>query len=563
MRTLLLSSSTLAALVCLPASAPAQTGTPNIAADLHWRAIGPPRAGRARALSGVAGQPNVFYIGFDNGGVWRSTDYGSNWVPLFDDQPTGSIGAIAVAPSNPDVIYVGSGAGIIRPDLATGDGVYKSTDAGKTWTHLGLRETQMIAMIDVDATQSRPALRGGAGPSLRPQPGARHLPLARRRPDLREGALQGRVHQRQRRPDRAGRSQHGLRHALAAAGGVLGRRRLRRRRERDLQVHRRRHHLASAHGRASLACSRPTSRSRRASPRILYAMVASAGEDGGSGPVGFYKSTDGGEHWFLAVHGPTGSPDAGEDQRPLGRIGGGDLPTITVDPKNPNVVYSASVVMWRTEDGGLNWSAVRGSPGGDDYQKIWINPVFTDVILAVRRPGRGGLGQPGRVVEQLVHPAHRRRCTTSPPTTTSPIASAAGSRTPARPASRAGRWTARSRSTTGIRSTSRSTASPRPTRRNPDLVFGSMRSNVSLYDRKTGQTTYVGPSAEARGEKYGRNVRTMPITWSPVDPTHPLLHLERRLEVGRPRPDLDPDQPGPGPPDLGGPHDRRQVREPR
>src|SRR6202050_5583359 len=123
--------------------------------EMRWRSIGPPRAGRARALSGIANQPNVFYIGFDNGGVWRSTDFGSTWTPLFDSQPTGSIGAIAVAPSDPNVIYVGSGAGIIRPDLATGDGVYKSIDAGKTWTHLGLtnqglRDSEMIANIEVD-----------------------------------------------------------------------------------------------------------------------------------------------------------------------------------------------------------------------------------------------------------------------------------------------------------------------------------------------------------------------------------------------------------------------------
>src|SRR3954468_7196062 len=105
---------------------------------LHWRQIGPVRAGRARALAGVPSRPNVFYAGYDNGGVWRSTDYGSNWTPLFDEQSTGSTGAIAVAPSNPDVIYVGTGAGIIRPDLAVGNGVYRSTDGGKTWTHLGL-----------------------------------------------------------------------------------------------------------------------------------------------------------------------------------------------------------------------------------------------------------------------------------------------------------------------------------------------------------------------------------------------------------------------------------------
>src|SRR5262245_41382301 len=128
----------------------AQSGDP--ATALRWRSIGPTRAGRARAVSGVASQPNVAYIGFDNGGVWRSTDYGSTWQPLFDAQSSGSIGAIAVAPSDPSIIYVGSGAGIIRPDLAVGNGMYKSADTGRTWTHLGLDDAQMIAHVDVDLT---------------------------------------------------------------------------------------------------------------------------------------------------------------------------------------------------------------------------------------------------------------------------------------------------------------------------------------------------------------------------------------------------------------------------
>ena len=118
--------------------------------ELHWRPIGPFRGGRTKAATGVPGQPNVFYIGAVNGGVWKTTDYGRTWKPIFDDQPTGSIGAIAVAPSDPNVIYVGSGEGLQRPDLSTGDGIYKSTDAGKTWTHLGLRDGQQIPQIIVD-----------------------------------------------------------------------------------------------------------------------------------------------------------------------------------------------------------------------------------------------------------------------------------------------------------------------------------------------------------------------------------------------------------------------------
>jgi len=115
----------LAALTSVAAGVASAQSTDALYAEMHWREIGPTRGGRARALSGVAGQPNVFYVGYDNGGVWRSTDYGSNWVPLFDNEPTGSVGAIAVAPSDPNIIYVGTGAGIIRPDLSVGDGMYK------------------------------------------------------------------------------------------------------------------------------------------------------------------------------------------------------------------------------------------------------------------------------------------------------------------------------------------------------------------------------------------------------------------------------------------------------
>src|SRR6202163_708074 len=127
-----------------------QQFNPDLFNSLHWRSIGPFRGGRTRAVAGVPSQPNVFYIGAVNGGVWKTDDYGRTWTPIFDDQPTGSIGAIAVAPSDSNIIYVGSGEGLQRPDLSVGDGIYKSKDAGKTWTHLGLRNGQQIPQIAVD-----------------------------------------------------------------------------------------------------------------------------------------------------------------------------------------------------------------------------------------------------------------------------------------------------------------------------------------------------------------------------------------------------------------------------
>ena len=110
--------------------ASAQGPDPSMFQEMRWRMIGPFRASRTKAGTGVPSQPNVFYIGVVNGGVWKSTDYGRTWDPIFDDQGTGSIGAIAVAPSDPNIVYVGSGEGLQRPDLSTGDGIYKSTDAG-------------------------------------------------------------------------------------------------------------------------------------------------------------------------------------------------------------------------------------------------------------------------------------------------------------------------------------------------------------------------------------------------------------------------------------------------
>src|ERR1700722_18890778 len=134
----------------LVVQAAAQTFEPGSFQEMTWRSIGPIRGGRTRALAGVPSQPNVFYIGAVDGGVWKTNDYGRTWNPTFDHEASGSIGAIAVAPSNPNIVYVGSGEGLQRPDLSTGDGIYKSENGGETWTHLGLRDGQQIGHLAID-----------------------------------------------------------------------------------------------------------------------------------------------------------------------------------------------------------------------------------------------------------------------------------------------------------------------------------------------------------------------------------------------------------------------------
>jgi photosystem II stability/assembly factor-like uncharacterized protein len=149
-RSLALLVCALAPAALVNSSVSAQQIGPSLYQNMRWRCIGPFRAGRTVGATGVPGRPNVFYIGVNNGGVWKTDDYGRTWTPIFDDQPTGSIGDIAVAPSNPEIIYVGCGEGLQRPDLSVGDGIYKSTDGGKTWRNMGLRNAQQIGSIIVD-----------------------------------------------------------------------------------------------------------------------------------------------------------------------------------------------------------------------------------------------------------------------------------------------------------------------------------------------------------------------------------------------------------------------------
>jgi photosystem II stability/assembly factor-like uncharacterized protein len=517
----LLSRSTLLLLLgAAGAVAGAQSSDPYAA--MHWRSIGPTRAGRARALAGVPSQPNVFYVGFDNGGVWRSTDYGSTWEPLFDKEPTGSIGAIAVSPSNPNVIYVGTGAGIIRPDLAVGDGVYKSADGGKTWTHLGLRDSQMIAMIDVDVRDPNrlfvAALGHPYGPNaergiFRSTDGGQTFQKVLYRDEYTSGndvridpgdpnTVYATLWQQQQsfiEGGAFGGSGNGI--FKSTDGGTTWK--------------------PLTDGLPPVIQANITI--ARSNSKVLYAMVAGAAQPGagGTGTVGFYKTIDGGEHWFLAVNGAAGNPPTRQpDNRPLGRIGGGDLPTVAVDPNNSNVVYSASVVFWRTEDGGLTWSAVRGAPGGDDYQKAWINPNNSDIILTVT--DQGAVVSANRGVSWsnwYTQPTAAMYHVTTDNVFPYRVCSGQQDSGSACVASRSmdGEITFRDWHPVNIQEYG--IAAPDP--RDPDMVFGSQRGNVSLFNRKTRQTTTLGPDMSARGpngESYNRNVRTMPISWSPVNP---------------------------------------------
>src|SRR5215831_783860 len=155
-------------LLLVPSLTSAQTISPELFTGLKWRLIGPFRGGRVVAVAGVPGQPTTFYFGAVNGGIWKTTDAGVVWKPIFDGQSVGSIGAIAVAPSDPNVLYAGTGESDIRSDLSSGNGIYKSNDAGKTWVHIGLEDTRQISRIVVDARDSNVVYVGALGHAYGP-----------------------------------------------------------------------------------------------------------------------------------------------------------------------------------------------------------------------------------------------------------------------------------------------------------------------------------------------------------------------------------------------------------
>ncbi len=328
--------------------------------------IGPFRAGRTVGAVGVPTQPNVFYTGVNNGGVWKTEDYGRTWKPIFDRESTGSIGDIAISPSDPHIVYVGTGEGLHRPDLAIGDGIFKSTDAGKTWQHIGLKDVQQVGRLIVHPSNPQIVFVAGLGHPY----GANDERGVFRTTD-------------------GGQTWQKVLYVNANTGAI--------------QVE-----------------------FDPSNPSIVFADLWEHRE----GPwenssfsgtnSGLYKSTDGGTTWKKLTQGlPTGeqglgrigiaiapsqptrmyatvdarqlsgvyrSDDGGEswqristDGRVFGR--GSDFAELKVHPQNSEIVFSANVAAYKSLDGGKSWFSFKGAPGGDDYHRIWINPLQPDVML--------------------------------------------------------------------------------------------------------------------------------------------------------------------------------------
>lgn len=479
---------------------------------MQWRNVGPFRGGRTRAVSGVPSLPNVFYVGAVNGGVWKTNDFGRTWQPIFDQEPTGSIGAIEVAPSDPNVIYVGSGEGLHRPDLSVGDGIYKSTDGGTTWTHLGLRDGQQISQMAVDPRDPKRLFVAVAGHPYGPNPergvyrstdggasfqkvlfnddniGAGDVKIAPSDPNIVYATLWEAREGPWENAEWSGtgggiyKSTDGGQTWLPLAGGLPN-------------------GITQAY--VSIA---------RSNPKRLFAVVAAVGK------VDIYRSEDAGTTWSTVT----------KDSRPASRIGGGDLPFPMVDPKNPDVVYIASTVTWKSTDGGLTWSAFRGAPGGDDYQSIWINPNNSNVIAITSDQGaivsvNGGqswsswYNQP---TAQLYHVsadnAFPYRLCSGQQESGSVCISSRGND---------GEITFRDWHPVAAEEYGYVTADPL----DPDIVFGG---KLTRYDRRTTQAQNIMPVP--LGSPNFRVIRTEPVIFSPLDP-HLLYFAANTLWTTRDR----------------------------
>ena len=352
-------------------AAVAQSVPPELVNGLKWRLIGPFRGGRAVAVAGIPGDSTTFYFGSVNGGIWKTTDAGVVWTPIFDGQPVASIGALAVAPSDPKIIYAGTGETDIREDLSSGNGLYKSTDGGATWNHIGLEDTRQISRIVIDPQDPNVVYVGALGHAYGPNEqrgvyksidggahwarvldlgseiGISDLAMCASSPQLLfAGAW------RTRRPPWSSYA------PIDGPGGGLYRSEDAGKTWARLDGN----GLPEGDwGRVGVDIAPDGKR--------VYALIETSKPE--ANKSGLYRSDDGGNTWVLANADPRLTSRAWYFNR------------ITIDPHHPDVIYMPNVALYRSEDGGKTISVVRGAPGGDDYHELWIDPKNSaSMILA-------------------------------------------------------------------------------------------------------------------------------------------------------------------------------------
>jgi photosystem II stability/assembly factor-like uncharacterized protein len=368
----------------------------SLTAGLRWRMLGPFRGGRTDAVTGVPGRPNEFYFGAVNGGVWKSIDAGRVWTPIFDAQPVASIGAIAVAPSAPDTVYVGTGESTLRDSMGFGNGVYKTTDGGASWSHAGLDDTQHIGRIAVDPKNPNIVFVAAIGhlyaPSaergvFRSTDGGKSWKKVLFK-DENVGAVEVVIDPTNSSVIYAGLWNtrrppwYSYRPSNGPGGGIF----------KSTDGGNSWKQLTNglppvATGKIGIAVS-------AGNPRRVYAVVdcleidttapAPAAPAGGGGRGGapappvqaaFFRSDDGGARWTKMS----------SDTALSGR--GWYFEHIAVDPHNPDIVYVPNVAVNRSMDGGKSWVALRGSPGGDDYHQAWVSPDDTNTMIVASDQG--------------------------------------------------------------------------------------------------------------------------------------------------------------------------------